>query len=43
MTPEVMGNPVDQIFVTLKHWLLGFCPEAYLLIASILLSVIPIG
>ncbi len=42
MTPEVMGNPVDQIFVTLKHWLLGFCPEAYLPIASILLSVIPI-
>ncbi|MDA1276564.1 MAG: NADH-quinone oxidoreductase subunit NuoH [Verrucomicrobia bacterium] len=37
-----MGDAVDQVFVLLKHWLLGFCPGSLQPLASILLSIIPI-
>ena len=35
-------NAFDQIFVTLKHWAVGLCPEAAQPLVSILLTVIPI-
>lgn len=37
-----LSASVDQAFVTLKHWLLGFLPEALLPVASALLSIAPI-
>jgi NADH-quinone oxidoreductase subunit H len=35
-------NALDQIFVTLKQWILGFLPEAIQPFGSILLSIAPI-
>src|ERR1700760_1211949 len=37
-------NPVavDQIFVTLKHWLMGYVPGTFQPIASAVLSVVPL-
>ncbi len=37
-----MSTTVDQLFVSLKHWLVGLVPEAWQTIASILLSIAPI-
>src|SRR5438445_13892628 len=37
-----MSETIDQIFVSLKHWLVGFVPAAGQPFASIVLSVIPI-
>jgi NADH-quinone oxidoreductase subunit H len=37
-----MAESLDQIFVTLKHWLVGLAPQAWQPIVSVLLSVIPI-
>lgn len=37
-----MADAVDQIFVTLKHWLVGFFPEAVQPVVSALLSIVPI-
>jgi len=38
MTPDT----IDQIFVTAKHWLLGYTPSALQPIVSAILSVVPI-
>jgi NADH-quinone oxidoreductase subunit H len=37
-------NPVavDQIFVTLKHWLMGYVPGTFKPVASAILSVVPL-
>ena len=37
-----MSTTVDQLFVSLKHWLVGLVPEAWQTIASVLLSIAPI-
>jgi len=37
-----MAENLDQIFVTLKHWLVGFFPPGAQPFVSILLSIIPI-
>ena len=37
-----MTPAFDQIFVTLKHWLVGQSPAAVQPVVSVLLSVIPI-
>src|ERR1700748_868500 len=37
-----MGETFDQAFVTLKHWALGFFPEAWQPLVSAILSVAPI-
>jgi NADH-quinone oxidoreductase subunit H len=37
-----MDHSIDQIFVTLKHWLVGFAPESLQSFVSLLLSVIGI-
>ena len=37
-----MGNSIDQIFVVLKHWIVGLCSPAIQPFASILLSIVPI-
>jgi NADH-quinone oxidoreductase subunit H len=37
-----MAESIDQLFVTLKHWLLGFAPERWQPLVSALLSVLPI-
>ena len=37
-----MAESLDQIFVSLKHWLVGLAPQAWQPIVSVLLSVIPI-
>lgn len=35
-------NALDQIFVNLKHWMLGFVPQTVQPLASILLTITPI-
>src|SRR4051812_38653309 len=37
-----MADELDQLFVTLKHWVLGFCPATWQPLASAILSVAPI-
>ena len=37
-----MINSLDQIFVSLKHWLVGLTPEAWQPLVSILVSIVPI-
>jgi NADH-quinone oxidoreductase subunit H len=37
-----MTEAIDQVFVNLKHWLVGLAPEAIQPLASILLSIAPI-
>ncbi len=37
-----MIEDLDQLFVTLKHWLVGQCPAEFQMLASIVLSVAPI-
>lgn len=37
-----MIEALDQIFVTLKHWLVSLCPAEFQMLASIILSVAPI-
>src|SRR5436190_23479303 len=37
-----MAANLDQLFVHLKHWLLGLLPESWRPFASILLSIVPI-
>ncbi len=37
-----MTEALDQIFVTLKHWLVSLCPAEFQVLASIVLSVAPI-
>jgi NADH-quinone oxidoreductase subunit H len=37
-----MTNAIDQIFVSLKHWLVGFLPEGWQALGSAVLSVVPI-
>jgi NADH-quinone oxidoreductase subunit H len=37
-----MANTLDQIFVLLKHWLLGYVPAPIQPLASALLSVVPV-
>src|SRR5688572_8574776 len=37
-----MVESLDQIFVSLKHWLLGFAPERFQPLASAILSLLPI-
>ena len=34
-----MPNTLDQLFVSLKHWVLGHLPDAWQPLASILLSL----
>ena len=34
-----MPNTLDQLFVNLKHWVLGHLPDAWQPLASILLSL----
>ncbi len=38
-----MAETFDQIFVLLKHWLLGFVPDGWVPLASALLSVLPVA
>ena len=37
-----MPEMIDQIFVLLKHWLMGYVPGAFQPIASAVLSVVPV-
>lgn len=37
-----MTDTIDQIFVHLKQWLLGFVPDEWRVLASIVLSVVPV-
>ena len=37
-----MSESLDQLFVRLKHWALGFLPEAWQPLASVVLSIVPI-
>src|SRR6186713_3185175 len=37
-----MSESLDQIFVSLKHWLLGLLPEGWQSLASAILSLLPI-
>ena len=37
-----MVETLDQLFVSLKHWAVGFFPEAWQPLISILLSILPI-
>jgi NADH-quinone oxidoreductase subunit H len=37
-----MTLTADQIFVVLKHWLLGFVPTAWQPIVSVILSIVPL-
>src|ERR1041385_64742 len=37
-----MAQTFDQLFVTLKHWLLGFVPGGWQPIVSAILSVVPV-
>ena len=37
-----MAEKFDQLFVALKHWAVGIFPEAWQLLVSILLSIVPI-
>ena len=37
-----MSESLDQIFVALKHWLLGWLPEGWQPLASAILSLLPI-
>jgi NADH-quinone oxidoreductase subunit H len=37
-----MADKLDQLFVTLKHWVVGHSPEAWQPLVSILLSIVPI-
>ena len=37
-----MVETLDQLFVSLKHWAVGFFPEAWQPLVSILLSILPI-
>jgi NADH-quinone oxidoreductase subunit H len=37
-----MMDAIDQIFVTLKHWAVGWLPESVQPFASILLTIVPI-
>ena len=37
-----MIESIDQIFVSLKHWLVALCPEAVQPIVSIIISIVPI-
>ncbi|MEY2466207.1 MAG: NADH-quinone oxidoreductase subunit [Verrucomicrobiota bacterium] len=37
-----MAETIDQLFVTLKHWLMGLTPERWQPLISALLSVLPI-
>jgi NADH-quinone oxidoreductase subunit H len=36
------GNGVDQIFVLIKHWLMGYVPGAFQPLGSAVLSVVPV-
>ena len=36
------GIAVDQVFVSLKHWVLGYSPAAIEPAVSILLTILPI-
>ncbi len=37
-----MFESLDQIFITLKHWILGFLPEGWQSLVSAILSLLPI-
>ena len=37
-----MAEQLDQLFVHLKHWLVGHLPDAWQPLASILLSITPV-
>ena len=37
-----MAETLDQVFVILKHWLVGLAPSAYQPVFSALLSILPI-
>lgn len=42
LSDRAMGNSLDQIFVSLKHWLVGLFPESLQPLVSIFLSITPI-
>ena len=37
-----MTEALDQIFINLKHWLLGYVPDEWRGLASIVLSITPV-
>src|SRR5437867_1638109 len=37
-----MTEALDQIFINLKHWLLGFVPDEWCGLVSIVLSITPV-
>ena len=37
-----MTTSIDQIFVLLKHWLMGYVPGLFQPLASAILSVVPV-